>query len=88
MLATEHLQGFSGSPHGHAFSDSHRLYGEPHAPRPITEIACWAHARRRFHDVMRTTTASLAVEAIERIIKVQEIEARRERPATGIGSAY
>lgn len=71
----EHLQGYAGFLHADAYAGFDKLYGEANAPGPITEVACWAHARRGFHDVVVATKAPLATEAIERIAKFYEIEA-------------
>ena len=38
------------------------------------EVACWAHVRRKFHDVNVATGAPLALQALERIGKLFEVE--------------
>ena len=45
-------------------------------PGPITEVACWAHCRRKFFDVWEATKSSVAKEAIDRIAAFYEIEAK------------
>jgi transposase len=47
------------------------LFDRP-PPRP-TEVGCWAHARRKFHDA-RTTDPARAHEAIARIRRLYDIE--------------
>ena len=42
----------------------------------MVEVACWAHARRKFHDVCAATQAPLAAEALERIGRLFEVERR------------
>jgi transposase len=42
----------------------------------ITELACWAHARRKFVDVHKASASPLAKEAIERIGALYAIEAK------------
>jgi len=42
-----HLQHFSGALQADAYSGLHHLYGDGR----IYEVACWAHARRKFHDI-------------------------------------
>ena len=46
------------------------------------EAACWAHLRRDFHDVWKTTQSEIAREALDRIGALYDIEARISgRPA-------
>ncbi len=33
----------------------------------VTEVACWVHARRKFHDLKKATGAKMAAEALDRI---------------------
>ena len=40
----------------------------------VVEVACWAHARRKFHDVHVATGAPIARQALERIGKLFEVE--------------
>jgi len=42
----------------------------------LTEVACWAHARRKLYDVYEATASPLAKEALERIAELFTIEAR------------
>jgi len=42
----------------------------------LTEVACWAHARRKLYDVYEATASPLAKEALERIAELFAIEAR------------
>ncbi|NAI20870.1 transposase [Escherichia coli] len=41
----------------------------------ITEAACWAHARRKIHDVHVRTPSALTEEALKRIGELYAIEA-------------
>jgi transposase len=55
-----HLKAFTGALQADAYAGFHHLYGEH-----IYEAACWAHARRKFHEIhvvhqSPTTTAALA----------------------------
>ncbi len=63
--------------HADGYAGFNRLY-EPHAvgaePRLI-EVACFAHARRKFFDVHASTASPIALEALERIGKLFAIEA-------------
>ena len=48
----------------------------------ITEAACWAHARRKIHDVHVRTPSALTEEALKRIGELYAIEAEiRGMPA-------
>ena len=42
----------------------------------LTEVACWAHARRKIYEVYEATAAPLAKEALDRIAELFAIEAR------------
>lgn len=42
-----HLKEFSGALQADAYSGLHHLYGDGR----IYEVACWAHAKRKFHDI-------------------------------------
>ncbi|WP_316474371.1 IS66 family transposase, partial [Klebsiella quasipneumoniae] len=41
----------------------------------ITEAACWAHARRKIHDVHVRTPSALTEEALKRIGELYAVEA-------------
>ena len=45
-------------------------------PGPITEVACWAHCRRKFFNVWGDTQSPAAKEAIDRIAAIYVIEAK------------
>ena len=40
----------------------------------MIEVACWAHVRRKFYDIMQSTGSAIATEAIERIAMLYAIE--------------
>lgn len=57
----QHPKNFKGGLHLDAYARFHHLYGND----AIYEVACWAHARRKFHEIhvihaSPTTTATLA----------------------------
>jgi transposase len=62
-----HLTGWSGQMQADAYAGFNRLYEPTRQPGPITEVACWAHARRKFFDLARLTKAPIAIEAVSRI---------------------
>jgi transposase len=63
------LKGFRGFLQADAFSGYDRLCSGP----GVTEVACWAHARRKFYDA-RTTAPELAHEVLARIGQLYELE--------------
>lgn len=65
-----HLQDFSGYLQADGYAGFHHLYqgGE------IREVACWAHARRKFYDVAEATDSPVAHEALARIAGLYAIE--------------
>ncbi|ECI3497666.1 IS66 family transposase, partial [Salmonella enterica subsp. salamae] len=66
-----HLTGFSGVLQADAYAGFNELYREGH----IKEAACWAHARRKIHDVHVRTPSALTDEALKRIGELYAIEA-------------
>ena len=57
-----------------AYAGFNRLYEPARQPAPIIEVACWAHARRKFFDLARLTKAPIALEAVARIDALFAIE--------------
>jgi transposase len=70
----QHLAGYAGLMQADAYAGFNRLYGAARKPGPITEAACWAHARRNFFDLARLEKAPIAIEAVERIDALFAIE--------------
>lgn len=66
-----HLAGFSGVLQADAYAGFNELYRDGR----ITEAACWAHARRKIHDVHVRTPSALTEEALKRIGELYAIEA-------------
>jgi hypothetical protein len=72
-----HLDGFKGFLQADAYAGFDRLY----ASGGITEVACWAHARRKFFEIHAAGGSPLAREALDRIGRLYDIEtALRGRP--------
>ena len=72
-----HLATFRGRLQADAFPGFNRLY----EAGGITEIACWAHVRRKFHDLYEAHQSPIAKEALERIGALYQIEREiRGRP--------
>ncbi|MGE3708050.1 MAG: IS66 family transposase [Hyphomicrobiaceae bacterium] len=78
MHPVEHLSDYSGILQADGYAGFERLYETGR----ITEAACWAHVRRKFHDIVQATASPIAADAIERIGRLYAIEADlRGRPA-------
>jgi transposase len=65
-----HLATFRGRLQADAFPGFNRLY----ETGGIMEVACWAHVRRKFHDLYETHQSPIAKEALERIAALYGIE--------------
>nr|WP_282189685.1 IS66 family transposase [Azospirillum brasilense] len=80
-----HLAGFTGWLQADAFAGYNRLYEPDRRPGPISEVLCWAHARRGFFklaDIAMNTKrgkdappiSPLALEAVRRIDALFDLE--------------
>jgi transposase len=73
----QHLKTFRGALQADAYAGFHHLYGED-----IYEAACWAHARRKFHDIHVIHASPTTTEALARIGALYAIEDEiRGKPA-------
>jgi transposase len=78
----EHAQALLGTCRGFLHADGYAgfnsLFAEdPKRGRPrLTEVACWAHARRNIYEVYESNASPLAKETLERIAELIEIETR------------
>jgi len=83
----QHLSGWSGLLQADAYSGYGKLYDVERPSGPIIEAACWAHARRKFFELADLAAAArrrakgrtpvispLAVEAVQRIDALFDIE--------------
>ena len=66
----EHLRGFRGT----LQADGYAGFGGLYQHGNLVEAACWAHVRRKFHDLHATGQAPLATEALRRIGLLYGIE--------------
>jgi transposase len=80
----DHMAGFSGFLQADGYAGFEALYdigrtnsGVP-ANASITEVACWAHCRRKFFDVWQATKSPVAKEALDRIAAIYVIEAKAQ----------
>jgi len=69
-----HLANFVGLMQADAYAGFIKLYAPDRKGGPITEAACWAHARRKFFDLARLAQAPIAAEAVRRIDLLFAIE--------------
>jgi transposase len=73
-----HLKDFKGALQADAYSGFHHLYGDG----VIYEVACWAHTRRKFHDIHVVHASPSTTEALARIGALYGIEEQiRGKPA-------
>lgn len=66
-----HLRSFTGILQADAYAGFDALY----ATGRVVEAACWAHARRKFFDVVKANGSPMAAEALARIAGLYAIEA-------------
>ncbi|HMD22376.1 MAG TPA: IS66 family transposase [Alloacidobacterium sp.] len=73
-----HLKNFKGGLQADAYAGFHHLYGDG----AIYEVACWAHARRKFHEIHVIHASPTTSEALARIGALYAIEDEiRGKPA-------
>jgi len=65
-----HLRGYQGILHADGYTGFNELYRNG----AITDVACWAHVRRKFYDITQATDSPVATEAIGRIAALYAIE--------------
>jgi transposase len=70
-----HMAAFTGLLQADGYSGFEALYNPARSkPRPITEVSCWAHCRRKIFDVWDTTKSPVAKEALDRVAAIYVIE--------------
>ena len=70
-----HLAAFTGLLQADGYAGFEALYDPARSkPGPITEVACWAHCRRKIFDVWEATKSPVAKEALDRIAAIYVIE--------------
>ena len=65
-----HLGGFRGI----LQADGYAGFGELYRSGAVSEVACWAHVRRKFFDIHKANGAPLALAALDRIGALYAIE--------------
>lgn len=66
------LNGFSGTPQVDGYEGYNRLLKRP--TQDVTLAYCWAHARRKLHDVTQSGAAPIAQEGLAQIQALYRIE--------------
>lgn len=69
-----HLRDYRGILQADGYAGFNGLYDR--ADHPLIEAACWAHWRRKFFDIQQASDSPLALEALQRIGALYEIEAQ------------
>jgi transposase len=78
----KHLSDFSGFLQADGYTGFEALYNQrvtddgARANVAITEVACWAHCRRKFFDVWNAKKSPVAKEALDRIAAFYVVEAK------------
>lgn len=70
----QHLRPFWGILQADAFNGYDRLFSAEREGGALTEAGCWAHARRKIHDVYISTKSATAEEALKLIGELYAIE--------------
>src|SRR5690242_19833140 len=71
---SQHLAGYTGILQADAYAGFNDLYTPERKPAPLIEAACWSHGRRKFFGLAQLAGAPLAVEAVQRIDAIFDIE--------------
>lgn len=61
---------------GYLQADAYPGYQSLYNTKPIIEVSCWSHARRKFVDIEKKTASPIAREAIKRIGELFAIESQ------------
>ena len=68
------LEGFAGVLQVDGYQGYNRLVGLDRAEGPIRLAYCWAHARRKLHEIAKGGAAPIAEEGLRRIAELYRIE--------------
>jgi hypothetical protein len=69
-----HLAGYRGILQADAYAGFNDLYAEARKPDPLTQALCWAHGRRNLFKLAELAKAPVAIEAVQRIDAIFDIE--------------
>ena len=71
----KHADSFLGNWRGHLMVDDYSGYKHLFGEQGITELACWAHARRKFFDLQKDSPSPIGEAALVRIARLYQLEA-------------
>jgi len=71
-----HLAGYRGILQADAYAGFNDLYSKARKPDPLTQALCWAHGRRNFLKLAELAKAPVAIEAVQRIDAIFDVERR------------
>lgn len=71
----KHADSFLGDWRGHLMVDDYSGYKHLFTDQRITELACWAHARRKFFDLQKDSPSPIGEAALVRIARLYQLEA-------------
>ncbi|MFQ5506896.1 MAG: IS66 family transposase [Planctomycetota bacterium] len=74
-----------GQYEGYIQADAYGGYDQLYLPGKATEVACWAHVRRKFVDA-EATDPELSKEAVDRIARLFLIESEAKRQGLGVAA--
>jgi len=80
QTSRQHLKNFKGALQADAYAGFHHLYDSGN----VYEVACWAHARRKFHDIHVVHASPITTEAIARIGALYGIEEEVRGKSAGL----
>jgi hypothetical protein len=75
-----HLSEYRGILQADAYAGFNDLYSEARKPAPLTQALCWAHGRRNFFKLAELAKAPVAIEAVQRIDAIFDIERTNTKP--------
>ena len=71
----KHADSFLGNWRGHLMVDDYSGYKHLFGEQRITELACWAHARRKFFDLHAANPSPIAEAALAHMARLYQLEA-------------
>jgi hypothetical protein len=69
-----HLSEYRGILQADAYAGFNDLYSEARKPDRLTQALCWAHGRRNFFKLAELAKAPVAIEAVQRIDAIFDVE--------------
>jgi transposase len=76
--AGKHPKAFLEGWHGHLMVDDYVGYKALFQAGGVIELACWAHARRKFFDLAKANASPIAARALRHIARLYHIESKAQ----------